>query len=98
MELFLFTMHQLALSSEFPCDDNRPPSRAFLTEWLRRRRAESNALLTDDLHLTSFERQQLMVALEVCYETTLPATETDKLHTIREVELYLHRHLSRTTA
>lgn len=98
MELFLFTMHQLALSSEFPCDDHRPPSRAFLTEWLRRRRAESNALLTDDLHLTAFERQQLMGALEACYETKLPSIETDKLHTITDVEVYLQRHLGQITA
>ncbi|GAB3584135.1 hypothetical protein [Hymenobacter daeguensis] len=98
MELFLFTMHQLALSSDFLSDTSRPPTRAFLLNWLRHRRTETSAALTHDSPFTSVERQQLLAGLATYYDLPLAGTETEKLRTVADVEQYLHGQLAQAAA
>ncbi|MBO2011088.1 hypothetical protein [Hymenobacter negativus] len=103
MELFLFTMHQLATPSHAFWEDDRPLSRAFLLGWLHRHRqtnpdAKRAELLAEDLHLSAFERQQLITGLESCYDIRLPDAETAQLHTIGDVEAYVNHRLGRAAA
>jgi acyl carrier protein len=103
MELFLFTMHQLATPSNAFCEEGRLLSRAFLMEWLRRHRQTNPDLpqvehLADDVQLSHVERQKLIAGLESCYDIHLPAAETDQLHTIGAVETYVNYRLGSAAA
>jgi acyl carrier protein len=103
MELFLFTMHQLATPSNAFCEEGQPLSRAFLMEWLRRHRqtnpdTKQTEFLADDMQLSHVERRQLIAGLESCYDILLPDVETNHLHTIGAVETYVNYRLGSAAA
>jgi hypothetical protein len=55
-------------------------------------------LLTYESHFTPAERQQLLAGMATCYDLPLSGAETEKLHTITDVEMYLHSQLAKMAA
>ncbi|WP_046246497.1 acyl carrier protein [Hymenobacter terrenus] len=105
MDLFHFTMQQLAPYPALLSEGGIPPIRTYLLNWLRRHQplAEPRILcdntdLSHDLNLKSGDWARLVMDLEDFYGIPILQEVVSFLHTVRDLEAYLQYQLSKFAA
>ncbi|WP_210520097.1 hypothetical protein [Hymenobacter terricola] len=105
MDLFQFTMQQLAPHPAVLSEGSIPAIRPYLLNWLRRyhpgdepRLVFNHTHLLDDLGLSGTGKGALIADLEDFYEIQIPAKKVNSLHTVLDLETCLQQSLTRFAA